>query len=120
MSRALPEEARVADAELWVMQNGQGERTHNAPRTRSDAPARRLCPVCGNRVCSCLVDTLTGQMRMVGLPEARREYVFHPGRRFRFDLAYLEPKIAIEVDGGTWTGGVESETPCRPMTRGEG
>ena len=27
------------------------------------------------------------------------------GRRWRFDIALLEPRIAIEVDGGTWMGG---------------
>jgi very-short-patch-repair endonuclease len=30
------------------------------------------------------------------------EYRFHPPRRFRFDFANLETKIAIEIQGGVW------------------
>ena len=34
-----------------------------------------------------------------------REYRFHDTRRFRFDFALLEHKIAVEVDGGMWMKG---------------
>lgn len=34
-----------------------------------------------------------------------REYKFHPTRKWRFDYAIVELKIAIEVEGGVWTGG---------------
>ena len=34
-----------------------------------------------------------------------REYTFHPTRRWRFDYAIPEYKIAIEIDGGVWTQG---------------
>ncbi len=33
------------------------------------------------------------------------EYRFAPPRRFRFDVALLDHKIAVEVDGATWVGG---------------
>lgn len=39
----------------------------------------------------------------VELPEA--EYRFHPTRKWRFDFAYPERHLAIEVEGGTWKGG---------------
>jgi len=33
------------------------------------------------------------------------EYRFAPPRRWRFDLAMPGKMIAVEIDGGTWTGG---------------
>ncbi len=44
-------------------------------------------------------------LRSVGLPAPVREHRFHPVRRWRFDYAWLEQKVALEVDGGVWTGG---------------
>ena len=40
-----------------------------------------------------------------GLPEPVREFKFHPTRRWRFDFAWPDHKVAAEVEGGTWTGG---------------
>lgn len=37
--------------------------------------------------------------------EAVKEYRFHPVRRWRFDYAIIEHKIAIEVEGGVFTQG---------------
>lgn len=34
-----------------------------------------------------------------------KEYRFHPTRRWRFDYAIPEYKIAIEVEGGVWSQG---------------
>ncbi len=34
-----------------------------------------------------------------------REYQFCKGRRWRFDFAFPEQMVAIEVEGGTWNGG---------------
>lgn len=33
------------------------------------------------------------------------EYQFHPKRKWRFDFAIPEKKIAIEIDGGVWIEG---------------
>ncbi|WP_320980025.1 hypothetical protein [Bacteroides sp.] len=37
--------------------------------------------------------------------ECVKEYKFHPTRKWRFDYAIPEHKIALEVEGGIWTGG---------------
>ena len=37
--------------------------------------------------------------------EVVKEYMFHPTRKWRFDFAIPAYKIAIEVEGGVWTGG---------------
>jgi very-short-patch-repair endonuclease len=36
------------------------------------------------------------------------EHKFHPERRWRFDWADLEKKIAIEIEGVVWFGGKKS------------
>jgi len=40
-----------------------------------------------------------------GLPAPHEEYKFHAIRRWRFDFAWVEQKVALEVEGGVWTGG---------------
>jgi hypothetical protein len=57
-------------------------------------------------------------VRLMSLPEPEEEYRFMPPRRYRFDFAYPEKKIAVEVEGGTWTGGRHTrgkgfESDCR-------
>jgi len=40
-------------------------------------------------------------IRAIKLPEATREFKFHPSRKWRFDFAWPDRKIAVEIDGGT-------------------
>lgn len=44
------------------------------------------------------------QIEEAGLPEPEAEYYFakNIGRRWRFDLAFPEWRVAVEVDGGTF------------------
>lgn len=52
-----------------------------------------------------LEDRLALQMRAHGLPLPEREYRFDEVRMWRFDFAWPEHRVAVEVDGGTWSGG---------------
>lgn len=45
---------------------------------------------------------LTGNAQ---LPYPQREFRFHPKRKWRFDFAWPETKIAVEIEGGTYTRG---------------
>ena len=45
------------------------------------------------------------QLRACGLPVPVGEYRFAPPRRWRFDYAWPDLKLAVEVDGGIWTRG---------------
>ena len=54
---------------------------------------------------SLLERELLTQCSMAGLPTPVAEYRAIEGRRFRFDLAFIEQKLLIEVQGGIWNGG---------------
>jgi hypothetical protein len=49
--------------------------------------------------------TFSQVLRGLGLPEPVAEHRFHPDRRWRFDYAWLDFKVALEVEGGVWVGG---------------
>lgn len=52
--------------------------------------------------------SLVRQLRFINLPPPVAEYRFHPTRRWRFDLAWPERLLAVEVEGGTWVQGRHS------------
>jgi hypothetical protein len=49
-----------------------------------------------------------GLCRLSGLPDPTPEYRFHPTRKWRFDFAWIDVRVALEVDGGIWTQGRHS------------
>lgn len=40
-----------------------------------------------------------------GIPNPIAEYRFHPSRKWRFDYAWPDKLVALEVEGGVWSGG---------------
>ena len=53
-----------------------------------------------------LEDALEFQMRAVGITKTMvREHVFAPPRRWRFDFAWPDLMVALEVEGGSWIRG---------------
>ena len=57
---------------------------------------------------SALEAELALQIKALGLPEPVREYRAIAGRKFRFDFAWLEQRLLVEVNGGTYTQGAHS------------
>ena len=49
-----------------------------------------------------LEGTFAFQIKAAGLPEPEREYRFHPVRRWRFDFAWRQQMVAVEIEGGIW------------------
>jgi very-short-patch-repair endonuclease len=45
------------------------------------------------------------QFKAFNHPEPAREFRFYNERRWRFDLAWPELKLAAEIEGGIYTGG---------------
>lgn len=55
---------------------------------------------------SALEDQFALHVRAHGLADGMvREHKFHPERRWRFDFAWPQHQLAVEVEGGTWGGG---------------
>ncbi|GAJ77628.1 hypothetical protein JCM18905_3519 [Vibrio sp. JCM 18905] len=48
---------------------------------------------------------LLQHIRALKLEVPMSEYRFHETRRWRFDFAYPDQLLAIEVEGGTWSNG---------------
>jgi hypothetical protein len=44
-------------------------------------------------------------LERAGLPAPIVELKFHSSRRWRFDFAWYAQVVAVEVEGGVWTGG---------------
>ena len=56
---------------------------------------------------SALENLFAMQLDAAGLTGYVREYKAIPGRRFRFDFAFIQPehRLLIEINGGTFSGG---------------
>jgi very-short-patch-repair endonuclease len=44
-------------------------------------------------------------VKQARLPSVTTELRFAPPRKWRFDYAWEEAKVALEVEGGVWSGG---------------
>ena len=59
-------------------------------------------------------DQLAWQMKAAGLPEPKRQFRFHPTRRWSADFCWPDPemRLIVEVDGAVYVAGAH--------TRGKG
>jgi len=53
-----------------------------------------------------LEETLLWQIKAAGLPMPEREYRAIKGRMFRFDFAWEKERLLVEINGGTYSGGL--------------
>lgn len=49
--------------------------------------------------------TMLTLLRLAGIPTPTSEHRFHPTRKWRFDYAWPDLRVALEIEGGIWTGG---------------
>jgi len=55
---------------------------------------------------SALEESLALQIRIDGhFPAVKRQYRFHPERKWTFDFCWVEAKVAAECEGGIWLAG---------------
>lgn len=55
-----------------------------------------------------LEDSLFAEFKTFQLPIPERQYIFHPKRKWHFDFAWPDHRIAVEINGGIYTGGRHS------------
>lgn len=48
---------------------------------------------------------VTSYWREMGIPMPEMEYAFHPTRKFRWDFCWPDHRLALECEGGVWSGG---------------
>lgn len=52
-----------------------------------------------------LEQTFATSIRLLNIEPPEREYAFCPGRKWRFDFAWPKYKVAVEIQGGTFSNG---------------
>lgn len=67
--------------------------------------------------------SLKDQIAAAGLPEPVEEFRFHTVRRWRWDLCWPERMLALEIQGGVWSGGRHTrgkgyENDCEKLNEG--
>lgn len=72
------------------MTRATGRPPRVAPRMRTESDAER---------------GFATLIRWAGLPEPEREVQFAPPRKWRWDFAYPDRKLAIEIEGGAFVAG---------------
>lgn len=68
-----------------------------------------------------LEEAVAFYIKTLKLPSPEREHVFHPTRKWRFDFAWPERKLALEVEGGVFIQGRHNQgasfvTDCEKYT----
>lgn len=43
-----------------------------------------------------------------GIRTPEKEFRFHPSRKYRFDFAFVDVRVAVEIEGGIWTHGAHA------------
>jgi len=51
---------------------------------------------------SALEELFALQCEQAGLPTPEREYAAVPGRRYRWDFAWADARVLVEINGGTY------------------
>lgn len=77
-------------------------------RRATKATKRPTKKVAAKRKASPLEGRLLEQIIEAGVPEPQREFRFHPTRKWRFDFAWPDAMIAVEVEGAVFSGGRHS------------
>ena len=98
---------KVAEAErLLAEQSGGGRQlAANSPSPSSGRPRKGVALTPRPAAPPSLSGLFTAVCRENSLPNPVAEHVFGAPRKFRFDFAWPDKKVALEVEGGVYTRG---------------
>lgn len=77
---------------------------HKEPARKMTEPEKQLKLEKLNKTKN-LVKLFVEILRADGIPLPVQELIFSPTRKFRFDLAWPDHKVAMEIEGGVWMNG---------------
>ena len=58
-------------------------------------------------------------LKALKIKKHEREYMFAKPRRWRFDFAWVDEKIAVEIEGGRHVRGKGFENDCEKINQGQ-
>jgi hypothetical protein len=76
---------------------------HREPRKRAPRATAERDFLRQHGADSLLELVLLNRLQHAGLPTGEAQYRFVEGRQFRFDRAWPERRVAVEVQGGVWS-----------------
>lgn len=100
----LPPSVTTSLLEHWFDYIQSAER-NSMPSAKPSRAARSPKPPKAPTATSRLEAEFALQLRAHAVTGWTREFRFHPMRKWRFDFAFPEQKVAVEIDGGTWSNG---------------
>jgi hypothetical protein len=107
----MPTMTTILDSKETTMARPVSISPAQLPADQRPAPVpRKPCKRCGLKNCKCVENKLAEQMEAAGFPPAVREHQFARGigRRWKFDFSFPMIRLAVEVEGATWTLGRHS------------
>ena len=106
MSRSRVPHAIRALAEAQTA--NRQEQAKNKPQDGQRAPKSQRPAHWPPGVTSALEHALYVRLERHGIPLGEAQYRFVPGRLYRFDRAWPEQFVAVEIQGGLWVNGAHS------------
>ncbi len=97
---------------------GCGKLMQVKPCAVASGRGRRYCSVsCRTKSGSYLEAMFEDVLIKANIGNFEREHRFHPIRKWRFDFAWVDIKLAVEIQGGIWLGSIGGHTSAAGRTR---
>lgn len=114
--RNLPREVITRQRESWSPAIPQF-----VPSSPASPAGSKAAPSKGARTAATVPSALEEEfaliLRAFGLPKPERQHKFDANRNWRFDFAWVDQLVAVEIEGGIWSRGKSGHTSGSGITR---